>query len=293
MANGNLAPRRVIEGQGTKLGRTVHGIAYDAVHDEIVVPNPLAATILIFRGSARGSEGPIRIIQGPRTCLSLPHSVSVDTTNKEIVVGDLGAHSVLMFPWNADGDVAPLRKISGPKTRLGHLVGTAVDPGTNLLAVANSDEIVMFNRLDDGDVAPRAVIRGPKSGIGEEPWQLQIHDGKIFVAASNHLHHWVYPAGQIKPGSEWKKVPRDPWNDPTPGFIGAWLITDNGDTPPWAIIKGRKSGLHHPSGLALNAEDGEIITSDSVDNSVRTFKAPELFKRSHPVVTRRGRGGGQ
>ena len=274
-----MSPSRVIEGQSTKLGRTVHGIAWDPVHDEIVVPNPLAAAILIFRGSAQGSEAPIRMIQGPHTCLSLPHSVSVDSANKEILVGDLGAHAVLVFPWNANGDAAPLRKIAGPKTRLGHVVGTGVDKATNLLAVANSNEILIFNRLDDGDIAPRAVIGGPKSGIGEEPWQLEIHDGNIFVAASNHLHHWVYPAGQIAPKAEWKEVPRDPWNDPASGFIGSWRITDNGDVPPQAIIKGPKSGLRHPSGLALDVENSEIIASDSVDNSVRTFRAPELFKK--------------
>jgi hypothetical protein len=273
-----MAPRRVIEGQTTKLGRTVHGIAYDSLHDEIVVPNPLAAAILVFRGSANSSEAPIRIIQGPNTCLALPHSVNIDTINREILVGDLSADSVLVFPWNANGDVAPLRKIAGAKTRLGHVVGVAVDPRTNLLAVANSDEIVVFNRTDEGDVAPRAVIRGPKSGIGEEPWQLQVHDGKIFVAASNHLHHWVYPPGQIKPGPAWKEVPHDPWNDPLPGFVGVWRISDNGDVPPWAIIKGLRSGLRHPSGLALNIEDGEIIISDSVTNGVSTFHVPKFYQ---------------
>ncbi|SRR5712691_9051247 len=283
---------RIIEGQATKLGRTVHGIAYDPMHDEIVVPNPLAAAILVFRGSATGAEAPIRVIQGPRTCLALPHSVNIDTTNKEILVGDLSSDSVLVFPWNANGDVPPLRKIAGPKTRLGHVVGMAVDPRTNLLAVANTDEIVMFNRTDDGDVAPRAIIRGPKSGIGDEPWQLQMHEGNIFVAASNHLHHWVYPPGQIKPSPEWKEVPHDPWNDPAEGFVGVWKIGDNGDVPPWAIIKGRRSGLRHPSGLALDIENGEVIVSDSVDNSVRTFRLggqvfPSYFSTGRSKVRRK------
>jgi hypothetical protein len=260
----------------------VHGIAYDPLHDEIVVPNPLSAAILIFRGSANGSEGPARIIQGPRTCLDLPHSVNIDVHNGEILVGDLGAHSVLVFPWNANGDVAPLRKIGGSKTRLGHVVGTAVDPDSNLLAVASSREIIIFNRTDDGNVAPRATIEGPKSGVGEEPWQLQIHDGKIFVAASNHLHNWVYPSGQTAPGAAWKSVPRDHWNDPEAGFVGVWSIHDAGDVPPWATIKGRRTGLRHPSGLALNAGDGEIFVSDSVDNSVRTFVVPLFFRPPGP-----------
>jgi hypothetical protein len=279
-ANGNVRPTRIIEGQSTKLGRTVHGIAYDSVHDEIVVPNPLAAAILVFRGAASGSEEPIRIIQGARTCLALPHSASFDVTHDEIFVGDLSSDSVLVFPRSANGDVPPLRKLQGPKTRLGHVVGIDVDPATDLLSVANSDEILIFNRTDTGDVAPRSIIRGPKTGIGDEPWQLQVHDGKIYVAASNHLHRWVYAPGQTRPGAEWTEVPSDPWDDPTPGFVGVWSIRDNGDKPPLAVIKGPKSGLMHPSGLALNVRDGEIITSDSVPNDVKTFHVPELFNKS-------------
>ena len=278
-ANGAVKPIRVIEGQATKLGRTVHGIAYDPKHDEIVVPNPLAAAVLVFRGNASGAEPPIRIIQGPSTCLVLPHSASIDVAHDEIYVGDVSSDSVLVYSRTANGNISPLRKLQGPKTRLGHVVGIGVDPRSDLLAVANSDEICIFNRTDDGDVAPRSVIRGPKTGIGEEPWQLEVYDGKIFVAASNHLHRWVYSPGTTKPGAEWKEVPSDPWHDPTPGFIGVWNIRDQGDVPPLARIGGPKSGLRHPSGLALNVRDGEIIASDSVPNDVKTYHVPELFHR--------------
>ena len=52
LANGNVAPGRVIEGQETNLSRTMHGLAYDAVHDEIIVPVALSGAILVFKGSA-------------------------------------------------------------------------------------------------------------------------------------------------------------------------------------------------------------------------------------------------
>ena len=139
------------------LGRTVHGIAYDAVHDEIVVPNPLASAILVFRGGANGSEKPIRVIQGPHTCLINPHSVNIDPAHDEILIGELSAKSVLVFPRDAEGDVAPRRKIHGPKTNLGHIVGLAVDPDTDLLAVASSEEILLFDRTAGHD--PRTAYR--------------------------------------------------------------------------------------------------------------------------------------
>ena len=42
----------------------MHGIAYDAVNDEIIVPVALSGAILVFPGGARGNEPPIRVIQG-------------------------------------------------------------------------------------------------------------------------------------------------------------------------------------------------------------------------------------
>ncbi|HKC65717.1 MAG TPA: hypothetical protein VKB86_18895 [Pyrinomonadaceae bacterium] len=277
-ANGNVGPKRVITGQASKLGRTVHGIAYDPVHDEIVVPNPLADAILVFRASAKNDEPPVRVIQGSCTQLVTPHSVSLDLTNKEILVSSLTGKTIYVFPWNANGNVSPSRIIRGPQTRLGHVVGLGVDPSTNLMAVANSHEILIFNRTDNGDVPPRAVIAGPATGIGEEPWQIQMYQGKIFLAASNHLHQNVYAGVTLK--GTYKEIPEDPWNDPGLGFIGVWNITDQGDTPPLAKLGGPFSGLIHPSGLAINPKDGEMYVSDSVRNGVFTFLVPDFFGNS-------------
>jgi DNA-binding beta-propeller fold protein YncE len=266
----------VITGQGSKLGRTIHGLAYDAVHDEIIVPNALADAILVFRGNANGDEPPIRVIQGPCTRLVTPHSVSIDTEHGEILVASLTGKRINVYRWDANGNAAPLRVITGPKTQLGHLVGIAVDPVQNLMAVANSEDILIFNRMDNGDVAPRARIAGPKTGITDEPWQMQFYKGKIYLAASNHLHVNLYSGVTLKESS--KSVPDDPWLNPTLGFVGVWNITDNRDVPPRAIIRGPFSGLLHPVGLALNPEDGEIYVSDSVRNGILSFLVPDLLE---------------
>jgi DNA-binding beta-propeller fold protein YncE len=276
LANGNAGPQRVITGQGSKLGRTIHGLAYDAVHDEIIVPNALADAILVFRGNANGDEPPIRVIQGPCTRLVTPHSVSIDPEHGEILVASLSGKRINVYRWDAKGNAAPLRVITGPQTQLGHLVGIAVDPVQNLMAVANSEDILIFNRTDNGDVAPRGRIAGPKTGITDEPWQMQFYKGKIYLAASNHLHVNLYSGVTLKESS--KVIPDDPWLNPTLGFVGIWNITDNGDVPPRAMIRGPFSGLLHPVGLALNPADGEIYASDSVRNGILSFLVPDLFE---------------
>ena len=50
LANGNVTPNRIIEGQNTNLSRTMHGLAYDDLHDEIIVPVALSGAVLVFVG---------------------------------------------------------------------------------------------------------------------------------------------------------------------------------------------------------------------------------------------------
>lgn len=276
LANGTSGPERVITGKATKLARTVHGLAYDPVHDLIVAPNPLADAILIFRGGADGADEPVRMIQGPCTRLVVPHAVSLDLEHHEILVASLTGRSISVFPWDANGNVAPVRFLQGPKTKLGHIVGIGVDPTTNLMAVANSEEVLIFNRTDSGDVAPRAIIKGPKTGIGDEPWEIQMYKGRIFLAASNHLHQNLYAGVTLKDG--YGKPPEDPWLNPELGFIGVWNITDNGDVAPWAKIMGPFSQIVHPTGVAIDPAHGEIFVTDSIRNGMFTFFAPEFFR---------------
>ena len=50
LARENAVPTRKLEGQLTRLGRTMHDMDYDPIHDEIVVGSPFAQAVLVFRG---------------------------------------------------------------------------------------------------------------------------------------------------------------------------------------------------------------------------------------------------
>src|ERR1700721_2391277 len=127
-----MGPVRIIEGQGTHLSRTMHGIAYDAVHDEIIVPVHLAGAVLVFRGDAKGEQSPTRMIQGPHTQILRPETVTVDVPHNEIIGGEDGGKDILVFRRDAQGDAEPLRVIRGAKTGLAGGRGGAVGPGGNL-----------------------------------------------------------------------------------------------------------------------------------------------------------------
>lgn len=275
LANGNQGPVRVIEGQASKLSRTMHGIAYDPVHDEIIVPVHLAGAVLFFKADANGEEAPVRIIQGPHTRMLRPETVNVDLQNNEIVVGEDGGKDVLFYPRDGNGDVPPLRTIRGAKTGLDEVRGVSVDPVHNLVVVGSRSDnkgttgIFIFNRTDNGDVAPRAVIAGPRSGIIRiRQVEVDPEQSKIFVAVKNNAESYRF-----------EDASPSPWNPEKPGFIGVWDIHDNGDVPPRGVIKGPASEMVWPAGVALNPADREVYTIDSVSNGMYAYYMPEFFPR--------------
>ena len=93
----------------------MHGIFYDHVHDEIVVPVALGGAILTLPGDAASDAPPKRILQGPKTGISQPDTVFVDLEHDELIV-ESGDDAVLVFPRTAQGDVAPSRRIGGPNS---------------------------------------------------------------------------------------------------------------------------------------------------------------------------------
>jgi DNA-binding beta-propeller fold protein YncE len=257
----------------------MHGIAYDAVHDEIIVPVHLAGAVLVFRGDAKGEQGPIRMIQGPRTQILRPETVAVDVPHGEIIVGEDGGKDILVFRRDAQGDAEPLRVIRGPKTGLDEVRGVAVDPVRNLIVVSSYSRkgttgVFIFNRTDEGDVAPRAIIAGPKTGIVRiRQLEVDPERGKIFVAVKNNTESYRWDAGSPSP-----------WDARELGFIGVWDVSDSGDVAPRAVIKGPASGIVWPAGIALNPRQQEIYTIDSVRNGMFTYSVPEFFQAKSAAI---------
>ena len=240
----------------------MHDIRYDAIHDEMIVPNQFAQAILTFRGGADGEEAPLRIIQGSRTQLKRPDRMDVDPIHNEIFVPNSG--SILVFDREANGNVAPIRVIRGPSTQLSPRPpnSIAVDPVNNLIiipSIVGDDQhqsILIFNRTDDGDVAPKAIIRGSRTGIIQLN-QIQVYPPRGWIIAT-------------QPGPDDELLPEAT-------FVGIWSIHDAGNVAPRWKIGGPKSTLMKPRGVALNPENKEIMVADMRLNAVLTYYFPEIF----------------
>jgi hypothetical protein len=292
LANGNVAPKRVIEGQATNLSRTMHGIAYDAIHDEIVIPVALSGAVLVFKADASGEVPPARAIQGTRTRLVRPHTVAVDPVNNEILTADPSMRAIVVFDRMANGNVSPKRVISGPKTGLLDIVGLDVDPIRNVIVASsrkgNGDKVglFVFDRLANGDVAPKQFIGGPNSKLAHfRQVTIDPATGNIFLAQQNtrmkQMEAYVLekPREEFKPREKEKSDEDDDSDEgrlDTMGFIAVYAPDDNGDIPPRAIIKGPGIRMAGAAGVALNPRKKEIITVGG--NGFQTFLLPDFFK---------------
>ncbi len=98
----------------------MHDIRYDAVHDEILIPN--RDGILVFPREAEGDVAPIRVVEGSDTQLRAAGALAVDPVNNLIVVG-FSPHSghnggFLIFNRTDGGNAKPQAVIMGPKTEI-------------------------------------------------------------------------------------------------------------------------------------------------------------------------------
>jgi hypothetical protein len=275
----------------------MHGLAFDAVHDEIIVPVALSGAVLVFKGDARGDQLPVRIIQGSHTGLIRPQTVEVDPVNGEIVAADSSSRAILVFDRLANGDVAPKRKIGGLKTDFRDIVGVAVDPVANVIVAANRSAggpngLYIFDRLADGDVAPIRHIGGLNTGVVGRFRQLKLDTerGMIYVAVQAFRHQPQTPQkeadlytnekaltalrAQVSRGEDSEPLDSEGGGD-TAGFIGAWSVTDDGDVPPRMIIRGAATRAGGYGGVAVNPKNGEVYGVGS--NAVMTYLVPNFF----------------
>ena len=300
LANGNVAPDRVIEGQNTSLSRTMHGLAYDDIHDEIIVPVALSGAVLVFRGGATGDEPPLRVIQGSKTGMIRPQTVEVDPVNNEIVAADSSSRAILVYDRMANGDVEPLRKIGGSKTLFRDIIGIAVDPVRNvILASTRSTDgfsgILMFDRTANGNVDPVRKIGGPNTGALGSFRQLKVDSerGIVYLAVQGFRGASPTPQKQADLYSneaslkrlrdfeakqaQQPRVPRDPFS--SAGFIGAWSIDDDGDVPPRLYIRGPSVGATGFAGVAFSARHGEVYGVSGGLNGYAAWIVPDFFRR--------------
>jgi hypothetical protein len=277
LANGNAQTVRRIEGQKTLLHRPIHSIFYDEIHDELVVPAPVAQAVMTFRGDANGEEAPIRIIQGPKTGLLYTDIATADPVHNEIFVPTEtveGPRMIHVFDRMAQGNVAPIRKLGGPDSGLASGIPSIVTD-YDLLLTGGRGGTLVFNRSDSGNAKPlRTITGGPKSGTTGPRSAYWIPGTRNFIGVTR-------PFGAKTAGD----LPGAPVNYQTPEdaltFVGVWSIDDIGDVPPrWTIAH---DILKEFRNFAVDPKNKTIMIADKTANAIYTFSFPEAWQLLPPA----------
>lgn len=262
LSAGGPKPTRAIAGQNTNIARTIHDMAYDPIHDEIVVPQFFAFGVLFFKGDANGNVPPVRKIFGPSTQIKNPDSVALDAVHGEVFIPQDG--QILVFSRETNGDSAPIRilKTSNPDP-----ARITIDPVHDLMIVSGGPMVRIWDRKASGNTPPKSVITIPKSffpqsgggggggGVGTSLMANDPASGMIFAA--------------VRVGGRFALE----------DFIGVWSINDKGEVPPRFTIGGPNSILKDVRGVAVDAKNKGIIISDKTLNSIMTFHVPEVFQQ--------------
>jgi hypothetical protein len=266
----------------------MHGIAFDDLHDEIIIPVALSGAIMTFRGDASGEQAPIRVIQGTRTRLVRPHTVAVDPVNDEIITADTSMRAIVVFDRRAHGNVSPKRVITGPKTGLVDIPGVAVDPIRNVIIGASRKGLegptglFIFERLANGDVPPKQFIGGPNSKLAHfRQVAIDPETGNIFLAQQNtrHKRPEAYVLDKPREGFAAREDEDEEEGGSRlnrMGFIAVYAPDDNGDVPPRAIIKGPGIRYAGAGGVTLIPGKKEVVAIGG--NGLSVFLVPEFFQ---------------
>ena len=240
------------------LGRTMHAIAYDEVHDEFMVPQQFGQAILIFKGDAHGEEPPVRVIQGSKTRLISPDRLAYDPVHGEIFVPE--GEQVFVYSRESSGNVAPIRILGKEHGKL-DAGAAAIDTVHDLLILGtggfrSGPRFEIYKRTAEGDDKPLRVIGGPKSGFRNLGGPFAVYSKGGWIIASDR--------GEGELVSD-------------VAYVGVWSVNDDGDVPPHYRIGGPKGVLEMPRGIAIDAKNKSIFVSDKRLNAVMTFSFPELF----------------
>jgi hypothetical protein len=256
LANGGAKAVRAIAGQNTLFTRTIHDMAYDAVHDEILVPGFFNFSVLTFRGDANGDVAPVRKVMGPNTQIVNNDSLAIDPVHGEIFVPV--DDKILVFPRETDGDAKPIRILEGVQpTRV------TIDPIHNLMIVSGNGGLRIFDRTASGNAKPLRFINGPGA---KDVWLMTMYPEKGMVF------------GVVRPGNTGGAEGDTSGRFSPEDYVGVWSVYDDGNVPARFTIGGPNLLLKDGRGIAIDPKAKNVYVSDKTLNAVLTFNVPEAFQ---------------
>jgi DNA-binding beta-propeller fold protein YncE len=240
-------PKRIVQGEKTHL-QFNNGLYIDPVNGDIYsVESDVGDKMVVFSHDATGNVAPKRELH----TLHRVYNIAVDESKAELFTTIEFPPEVDVYRKDASGEDLPIRRLIGPKTGLNSVHGIAVDEKNQLMYVNTwghysdfktagtgkyEDPAIKVYPLNaSGDMAPVRIIQGDKTQLNwPAAMKLNPDTGDLYVA-----------------------------ND-----IGQSLLvfsnapTASGNVAPARVIKGDKTRLSYPTGVALDLKNKEVWVSN-------------------------------
>jgi hypothetical protein len=164
--------------------------------------------------------------------------VAVDSDNGRVVMSDSGLKGLLMYDRTAGAaasvnEVAkPVAELRGARTEVGFVAGVALDAARREKYTVNNDDgdkVVVFDYDAAGNVAPKRSFR-----VTHQAWGLALDHVRDEVAVTVEINNMVEFHARESTG-----IPR-----------------------PTRLIKGERTGLADPHGIAIDADHDEIFVAN-------------------------------
>lgn len=228
-------PKRVIVGEDTNI-EFQSGVYVDQKTGDIYAANnDTRDTLVVFPHGASGNVKPARQVETPHGTFG----VVIDETRDELFMTEQHDSALVVYRKGATHEESPIRYLQGVKTGLQDPHGIALDPKDDVLFVANY-----------GSTHDVAFTDKPKTGVN----QADNREGK---------KNWPLGREFAVPGSGTINAPS----------ITVYARTAEGNTPPLRAIRGDKTGLNWPTGLAFDAEARELFVANDAAHEILVFDA--------------------
>lgn len=207
-----------------------------------------------FPGDAQQLETAIRHGSGSAYCL---------TSACIYVANAYGPASIDIYRLDQHGAVRPAERIAGSNTSLSSPEAVAVDANHDVY-VANisgyyESAITVYPAGDYGNVAPAQTITGPLTQMGIATGVAVDSAAKVYVT------NWF-------------------GGTPCTGSVTVYAAGANGDAAPIAQIKGSKTRLCDPGGIAVDSSGNLYVTSGSQYSSAVNIYAAGSKGNVRPIA---------
>jgi 6-phosphogluconolactonase (cycloisomerase 2 family) len=267
-------PKRVVQGDKSAL-QFNNGLYVDPKSSDIYsVESDTGDKMVVFSNDANGNVPPKRILHTAHRIYNL----AVDEGRGEIFATIEYPSEVMVYRKDMSGEDLPIRRLFGEHTGLDAPHGIAVDEKNQLLFVNTWGNHSDFRMPGTGKFYPPAIKVYPLHASGDTP------PLRVITGDKTQLN---WPAAmKVNPDNGDLYVAND-IGQSILVFSGA--ATAQGNVAPARVIKGPKTRLSYPTGVALDTVHQEVWVSNLGNSSATVYPltangdvAPLRIVRSAP-----------